>query len=344
MHTKRAAVVLASVLFITVPVMNTDAETLNQGTYITKLSGNHYTYCPVAINTKYNTTTFYCENAESGAIRDYIYSTTKYKKTRKESRRIALSPSQSGWDSVHVCDPSVVAGDFSYAGKHYKYAMFYLGTDQTDNQCNKIGIAYSNNLNGRFLKPDNNIVVDYTYDSAYPDVFQWGVGQPSAISTGNGHVLLFYTKGDMNGTGTYVSEIDLSSFESRQTVQTIKLSEDGVGSFISNADFAYDPDNLTMYMICDKHPFADGTLDCVADESIVYKSDVSLDIVSLENCTWTRTPEANVNYSTTLHDRNHNCGFVRDIYGGTDGIPDILCTVADDSLWQYTIEYLRIED
>ena len=158
-----------------------------------KTSGQRYTYCPVGIETNEKETTFYCKNGVNGQIVDYIYATTRTENVETRTN-VALRPSTDGFDSVHVCDPSVVADSYVYNGKTYKYAMFYLGAETLDNQCNQIGVALSNYINSRFLKPENNIVIGYTYDSNHPEVFQWGVGQPSAISLGNGKVLLFYTK------------------------------------------------------------------------------------------------------------------------------------------------------
>lgn len=304
-----------------------------------KTSGQRYTYCPVGIKTNGKETTFYCKNGVNGQIIDYIYATTKTQKWKTRTN-VALRPSTNGFDSVHVCDPSVVADSYVYNGQTYKYAMFYLGAETLDNQCNQIGVALSNNINGKFIKPENNIVIGYTYDANYPDVFQWGVGQPSAISLGNGKVLLFYTKGDSSGTDTYVSLLDISSVNSIQNLGTTKVSTEGVGSFISNADFAYDDVSQTLYMVCDKRPFADGVLNIVADTSCVYSTFVSLDDINdLSTCEWIL--EKNIDKTVTGHERNHNCGFQRDGKGYVSGMPGILCTVADTSLWEYRIELLN---
>ena len=129
-----------------------------------KTSGQRYTYCPVGIKTNEKETAFYCKNGVNGQIVDYIYATTRTK-NGKTRTNVALSPSTDGFDSIHVCDPSVVSDSYSYNGNTYKYAMFYLGAETLDNQCNQIGIALSNHINSRFLKPENNIVIGYTYDS-----------------------------------------------------------------------------------------------------------------------------------------------------------------------------------
>ena len=106
------------------------------------------------------------------------------------------------------------------------------------------------------------------------------------------------------------------------------------------ADFAYDDVSQTLYMICDKRPFADGLLNIVADTSCVYSTFVSLDdINALSTCKWIL--EKNIDSTVTGHERNHNCGFLRDEKGYVNGMPEILCTVADTSLWEYRIELLK---
>lgn len=308
--------------------------------YIKKAKGEWYTYCPVGVKDNRKTTTFYCRNGAAGQVIDYIYSTSISVQGKKRTI-VALKPSEdiSRFDSVHVCDPTVISDSFEYQNKDYKYAMFYLGSQSLDNQCNRIGVALSNNINGRFIKPENNIVIDYTYDSNYPDVFQWGVGQPSAISLGNGKVLLFYTRGDMNGTDTYVSLLDMADVSNIRILETTKLSTDGIGTFISNADFAYDNVNKRLYMVCDKRPFADGELSIVADTSCEYYTDIHLDMSSLSFCKWNLMKD--IDPSLTGHNRNHNCGFIRNDRGYVSETPVILCTVADISLWEYKIVKIK---
>lgn len=308
--------------------------------YIKKAKGEWYAYCPVGITGNKKTTTFYCRNGAAGQVIDYIYATSISVQGKKRTI-VALKPSEdfSRFDSVHVCDPTVIADSFEYQNKDYKYAMFYLGSQSLDNQCNRIGVALSNNINGRFIKPENNIVIDYTYDSNYPDVFQWGVGQPSAISLGNGKVLLFYTRGDMNGTDTYVSLLDMADVSNIRILETTKLSTDGIGTFISNADFAYDNVNKRLYMVCDKRPFADGELNIVADTSCEYYTDIHLDMSSLSYCKWNLMKD--IDSALTGHNRNHNCGFIRNDRGYVSENPVILCTVADTSLWEYKIVKIK---
>ena len=298
-------------------------------------NGNYYTYCPAGVNTESSPVMFYCQNGADGQVIDYIYCSVI---TDPVQGNVALEPSVSGWDSAHVCDPTVVNGTYSYQDVVYQYAMFYLGCSTYDNQCNKIGVALSNDLKSKFIKPEHNLLLDYSYDSTCPDVFQWGIGQPSAISLGNGKVLLFYTKGDPSGTATYAVTMDLSCIENISISNPVKVSDSGIPLFISNADFAYDNGTGTLYMICDSRPFSSGDLDYIAASSDIYSTNVPLTLEALMTCDWNFLQRIDSNMTGFL--RNHNCGFIRDASGYTSGQPGVLCTVANHSLWEYRIMYI----
>ena len=122
-------------------------------------------------------------------------------------------------------------------------------------------------------------------------------------------------------------------------LETTKLSTDGVGTFISNADFIYNSTINRLYMVCDKRPFADGKLSIVADTSCEYYTDINLDMSSLSYCKWNLMKD--IDSSITGHSRNHNCGFIRNEKGYISETPVILCTVADTSLWEYKIMKIK---
>lgn len=82
----------------------------------------------------------------------------------------------------------------------------------------------------------------------------------------------------------------------------------------------------------------DGTLNIVSDTSVLYFADTELDMESLESCTWNFM--RNIDVSVTGHKRNHNCGFIRDKVSLVSGKPPVLCTVADNSLWEYRIKLI----
>jgi predicted GH43/DUF377 family glycosyl hydrolase len=58
-----------------------------------------------------------------------------------------LGETQNAWDSVFLCNPKVIKGIFTNPlgnGKTYSYAMYYVATDQTGGDYNRIGVAFSN--------------------------------------------------------------------------------------------------------------------------------------------------------------------------------------------------------
>ena len=245
-----------------------------------------YKYCPTSIAGA----VLYCSNlATPGEVKDGIcYNDEK-----------VLSTSSGAWDSVQVCDPSVIEGDFTYEGNTYRYLMAYLGCATYDCTANEVGFAVSNNLQS--WHKTGKVV------SAARDGY-WGVGQPSLINY-NGNIFLFYTSGTASQTTTYVEQLDCSDLGNVQRLgkKHITCNYD----YISNADFAYDDEML--YMTCDTHPFPSGALDFISAKQSVYCApwDGSLD--SLESMSWDRI--AQIGAGDTGHERNHNGCFSRDGYG-----------------------------
>lgn len=281
-------------------------------------SNGYYNYCPTIIKEQNNYHNFYCSNENSYEVLDHIF----YKKIKninkfffiKEETKI-LSPTPDSWDSVHVCDPSIIKGEFNYNGNCYNYLMTYLGCNTYDNQQNKIGIAISNNLDYGWIKINEiNPLISIDYDFEHQDSFQWGVGQPSIINIDNKNkVLIFYTKGTFNKTCEMTSLWDFSDLNKPHRLWEVELSNKGTNDFISNADFVFDETNL--YMICDVHPFEEGVLSNIPTKSNIYKTKIT-DFYSEEsflNCNWEKIKTIDKN--ETSFDRNHNSSILRDEYG-----------------------------
>lgn len=91
------------------------------------------------------------------------------------SPEVVLRSSDVGWDSVHVCDPSVVRGEFSADGSTWEYAMYYGGAADLIGVNTHIGVAFSDD--GRtWQKYSGNPVIHPKIDPA-PG---YGAGMPSA--------------------------------------------------------------------------------------------------------------------------------------------------------------------
>lgn len=318
-----------------------------------------YNYCPSVMVSNGSTGVFYCSNTDSYSVRDSIYYTDCREINGSwyySGKKRVLTSTSGSWDSQHVCDPSVIKGNFIYGGVQYQYLMAYLGCSSTDNQRNSIGLAFSNSLDSGWVKADSlNPIIRYSYDENHAGSFQWGAGQPSLVSLdNNGKVALFYTEGTWNLTSEKVQVWDFINMDSPTLLYSGSVSnvgtvnQNGSQDFISNADFAWSGN--TLYMVCDTHPFGGSVLDCVPTVSRVYAATISKEAVEaggMESVTWSLVGE--VSSSVTGRDKNHNCGVSRDSYSNTAGGLAVFYTGASelgnfaDSLWSYRIYKMNLD-
>lgn len=281
----QAATVLGLILFCTLTGYYSSRRILDEEVPLAKIGV--YKYCPTAINGS----VLYCSNeATPGEVKDGI--------CLNGSRVMATT--SGAWDSVQVCDPTVIEGEFTYDGQSYRYLMAYLGCATYDCTNNEVGFAVSNNLTT--WKKTGRVI------AAVGDGY-WGVGQPSLINY-NGDIFLFYTSGTSDRTTTYVEQLDCSDLNNVQSLgkRHITCSYD----YISNADFAFSEG--LIYMTCDTHPFPNGALDFISSKQSVYSAPWDGTLDSLGSGQWERV--AQIGYEDTGHERNHNGCFARDGYGG----------------------------
>lgn len=274
-------------------------------------AGNRYAYAPAVIREGDTEHMWTCHNAADGEIRDHIYYTRIVGGTVAESRSVLQAGPEGAWDSFHVCDPSVVAGKFRYGGTTYDYALFYLGNDVDASYHNQIGIAFSNDLSGDWVKYPQPIV-------EYPNDGYWGVGQPSATSIdGQGRVLLFFTRGDPSATAGYRIDMNLNDMSSPQIGSPIRLTTDGLTDsggnpdWLNNFDIAYDPSRDRFIAVRELHPYPSGNPSYISE---------SLQIVSIDGgSVWggggTWKVEGTLGPAMTGFPRNHNGGLLRTAYG-----------------------------
>lgn len=301
----------------------------------------------------------YVGNLNSQKIIDYIYHRAIKKNASTgyyySSQNIILEHSSGKWDSVHVCDPTLIKGNFKFNGVTYKYLLIYLGVATLDNSLNQIGLAVSNNLNEPFTK----VSVDTPFIK-YPANSLWGVGQPSAINLdGNGEVLITYTQGLTNKTSQLFGIYDLSDLNNPKIIKDpVEISTKGSLSYISNAEIAIDLVNDKIWITAhqgntyEKNSVT-GTTNYVPTKSMVMSKKLNYSSnSSLRDAVYSAlTTSTNAWVSSSLASDSyliHNTGFIRDPYGyinGTSNINDcLLVTTAPKGkdqttqLWSYKIQ------
>lgn len=299
------------------------------------INQNFYNYCPSILIENNNTMhIWYCSNEKSGNVTDYVayrkgtlYGDGKWTFSDK---KLVLSPGSDGeWDARHVCDPSVVKGQFKYENTQYNYLMSYLGCYTSNVTCNEVGIAVAKNPEGPWVKVKNiNPIANYynsSMDFGSDGNKYWGYGQPSLINVDKkGTILLFYTKGVKSGTFTYAEKWDLSDMSNPIKLNERKLDDNGEIKVFNNADFAYDPVSKRIYTIKEDHGTGNqwypnnGGVDWISGSNTVYytsmnTSDEQPGDSLFKNHSWSKV--ATINKELTGFDRVHNSGIVTDEYG-----------------------------
>jgi Ricin-type beta-trefoil lectin domain-like len=274
-------------------------------------SGDIYTYAPSIIVDGNTEHIWSCHNRDSGVIKDYIYYTKRVNGSVVSSQPV-LNASASGWDQVHVCDPSVLRSNVTYNGTSYSYVMFYLGNDQECSCHNQIGVAVAQNIAGPWTKYPNPIVT-----FPYTDTSLWGVGQPSATSVdGNGRFLLFYSQGDTIGRG-FRRDINISNLNNPSIGNAVQVTDSGLyrgdgaqGQFTS-FDVAYDGSRDRFYAVLEQYPFASTYPNYITTNLQL----VSIEASSIWNGGGTWRYEGTITPALTGFPRNHNAGLKRTQYG-----------------------------
>ena len=289
----------------------------------------HYNYAPSAIQDKYGIRyLFLCQNKKPFEIVDYVY---LFKGIPTDNGYVwqpgteIVAPSQDGWDKIHICDPDVREFAFKYKGEQYNWIMTYLGVDQWFNH-NQIGLAYSKNIEGPYIKYDRNPLVPYS------DTTKWGVGQSTSIVIDSTTIQLFYSKSDTPRSKMVVREIKFKDEE-------IRLGEERAVPYLyPNTYFA----NSAKY----RYAVSETRINQVKEVPtwvgnhvrFVYK-DISSDLFS-ETDEWKEI--GLIGPEQTRFPRNHNPGFLTDTRGYmlSDEQAVIYFTVAMTGanwLWSYDV-------
>lgn len=285
-----------------------------------------YNYCPSTFIEDGKRYVYYCTNRDEGNITDYVgFRSAQYSEDTGwnwSDMEIVLGPTEGTFDQRHTCDPSVTKGKFIYNDETYNYLMAYLGSIQSDNNGNEIGIAVSKTPEGPWIKCDEiNPLIPYDRENAI-----WGTGQASLVNIdGEGDILMFYSVGNKDGTYEEVREYNLSNLNEPVLLQHAKVPTNGLKSgdtLICDADVCYDVANKKMLLVKGKIPYSpDGNSPAfIADKLVVYYMDLSNsskptdELFKGNNASnWRLLGE--IGYEQTGFMRNHNAGLLTDPYG-----------------------------
>ena len=310
-----------------------------------------YNYAPCAIEDGRVHHFWWCQNTDPHQVVDHIYYRRyEFEENRWTPRELALAPGKPGqWDSLHVCDPAVVKGEFHYRGTDYAWLLFYLGTHDAACKHNQIGIALAHDPAGPWMRFAGNPVVKASAST-------WGVGQPSVVSLDRrSRLLLFYTRQEDDlSTHTYLSELDLSYMDNPTITPPIRVPTDGLaeqpgatGVVLNNADFALDPAGEIVYMVRPLHPNAfamDGKLPGISSHLELAR--IQAADLRAGKGRWERV--AVIGPQETGFAHNHNAAIARDPYGYLPNPKHlrINLTVAargPEPLWSYTLHGIVLE-
>lgn len=286
---------------------------------------NKYSYCPSVLSLDDGTVhLFFCGNPEDQVMVDNIYHIRINPDGSRTQPKSILQPGIAGaWDDHHTCDPSIIAGKFSFEGTDYRYAMFFL-SNMYGVYYNEIGVAFSNDLDSEnWIKYPTQVVRktwiadgDQYYGNNYKS---WGVGQPSAISLdGKGKVLLTYTIGDIGGTRIVWSEADFSDMATYTIGTPVPIAQRGLKTennldtdYLCNSDFAIDKEHNKILMI---RPVQPHPTDYPAYLNRSLEID-SMDFSDFMNQTGSWTSMCRITPNETGYPRNHNAALLRDSFG-----------------------------
>lgn len=308
------------------------------------INENFYNYCPTVIMEGRFMHIWYCSNKDSGNVTDYI----AYRKgtlhddgkwSFSEKSLVLEHGAQGEWDCRHVCDPTVVKGEFNYNNEKYGYLMAYLGCASSNVTVNEVGIAIAKSPEGPWIKPALiNPVADYYKDfdlsrtdpslnAGKPEATCWGYGQPSLLSVDKkGTVILFYSAGVTTGTFTNAEMWNFSDINNPVRLNKLMVSNKNITNsaggqdVINNADFAYDPQTGRLYCIKEDFPYPtqNGTNWITGSNTIFYVDIGKTEILGsrlFENYQYSWTMLGKVDSGSTGFKRNHNMGIVTDAYG-----------------------------
>ena len=245
----------------------------------------NYNYAPSAMFDGPTLKVWWCAYNSSSSGDAIFYS--EHSNSGWSSPQIVMQKSDSGWDSTHNCDPSVVKGAFSYGGKTYAYAMYYGGTDECCANT-RIGVAFSND-GKTWVKNSANPIISPVGGS----IKGYGAGMPTAYRAADDkypriHLAYWDSTQGTNGTNYLTYSLDGQTFIDKIALPNPLYWE-------QMGDIAYNPSEGKWY-VATKH----------ANDQIIYLyKTANAELTSR----WTAFGQ--ITSALTGNLLNHNPGFVR---------------------------------
>lgn len=300
----------------------------------------HYDYAPSVIQGKDSIRyAFVCQNKDAYKIVDYIFLfkgvpikvglDVQYK---WQSEIMVLAPSETGWDNCHTCDPDVREFKTVYKNEKYNWIMTYLGVDQWDCNHNQVGLAVSKNIEGPYIKYDQNPII------CSESLTTWGVGQSTTIVLDSTTIRVFYSS---SAVGFAYRDIVLSNLENIQIGEEI----------------------LIPGMTSNNYPAASAKNMYLVSERWMNSTDINMTPTWVGNVAKLRYIPINQNLSTPQKDwieigsvsskesgfpRNHNPGILTDTKGYIMNDDELImfftpAVTGDNWLWSYDMYSARFD-
>ena len=293
--------------------LNFDAKTLHR---VYAHPDGFYSYAPSVIDAGDTRYIWTCHNHDPFIVRDNIVMST-FQHEKLVDDRSVLAPEFSGWDSFHICDPSVMRSDITYNKITYHWVMFFLGNDVDRSARNQIGVALSQSVQGPWEKLPDPVLRNSGGEG-------WGIGQASALPLdGTGKFLVVYS-----GNGLQASTVDLSDLGHITVSKPIDVTASGLETLssakwpVGNMDVAYSKDRKHIFAVADIHLAQTGSPTFITSKLAV----LSIETAKLQDGGGKWIVEAVIDPLLTGFPRNHNAGLARDADGGIAN-PDVLSVV-----------------
>lgn len=301
-----------------------------------ELSGGagHYDYAPSFIIDDYGIIYgFLCENKDPFKIVDYVYLykgiPTKDGYVWQKGTEI-VSPSESGWDNCHICDPDVREFHTTYKGESYNYIMTYLGVDQWDCCHNQIGLAVSKNIEGPYIKFEGNPLIPYEGRD------KWGAGQSTTIVLDSETVLIGYHTTTENAPWAY-RKVKLNDLDNIEIGEEVKVPFVTAG----NCYPAFGKNRI--FTVCEERTEEYDSSQIptwVGDKCVVRYKNMEGGLVASDPSEWKEL--YTIGPAESGFPRNHNPGFLTDTRGYLPSDKELVVyfttgIMGEDWLWSYDL-------